>query len=54
MPFRDIATVDSVYLQDVPAADDHTARTTLRRMQEVRHLAFAFKLFKLLKPQDCA
>lgn len=39
MPFRDIATVDSVYLQEVPAADDHTARTTLRRMQEVRKLA---------------
>ncbi|CAB1112136.1 unnamed protein product [Ectocarpus sp. CCAP 1310/34] len=34
MPFKDIATTDSVYLEQVPAADDKNARTSLRRMQE--------------------
>ncbi|CAM9221239.1 unnamed protein product, partial [Ectocarpus sp. 6 AP-2014] len=34
MPFKDIATTDSVYLEQVPATDDKNARTTLRRMQE--------------------
>lgn len=36
MPFKDIATTDSVYLEQVPAADDKNARTSLRRMQEVK------------------
>lgn len=36
MPFKDIATSDTVYLEELPAADDKNARTTLRRMQEVR------------------
>lgn len=35
MPFKDIATADSVYLEELPAADDKAARTALRRMQEV-------------------
>lgn len=35
MPFKDIATADSVYLEELPGADDKAARTTLRRMQEV-------------------
>lgn len=35
MPFKDIATADSIYLDEVPAADDKAARTALRRMQEV-------------------
>ncbi|CAM9771873.1 unnamed protein product, partial [Scytosiphon promiscuus] len=34
MPFKDIATSDTVYLEELPAADDNNARTTLRRMQE--------------------
>ena len=36
MPFKDIATADSVYLEQVPASDAKAARTALRRMQEVR------------------
>ena len=35
MPFKDIATVDSVLLNKVPAADDTDARTALRRLIEV-------------------
>ncbi|CAM9161247.1 unnamed protein product [Choristocarpus tenellus] len=35
MPFRDIATADSLYLENVPAAEDKVARTALRRLQEV-------------------
>lgn len=36
MPFKDIATSDSVYLEELPAPEDKNARTALRRMQEVR------------------
>lgn len=36
MPFKDIATSDSIYLEEAPGLDDKAARTTLRRMQEVR------------------
>lgn len=35
MPFKDIATADSVYLEQLPSVDDKPARTALRRMQEV-------------------
>jgi len=35
MPFKDIATSDSIVLLEAPAASDETARTALRRMQEV-------------------
>ncbi|KAG5175064.1 1-hydroxy-2-methyl-2-(E)-butenyl 4-diphosphate synthase chloroplast precursor [Tribonema minus] len=35
MPFKDIATVDSIFLREVPPADDRQARTALRRLQEV-------------------
>ncbi|CAN0052244.1 unnamed protein product [Discosporangium mesarthrocarpum] len=35
MPFKDIATADSIFLEEVPALDDKTARTALRRLQEV-------------------
>ena len=35
MPFKDIATADSVYLEELPANEDKDARTALRRMQEV-------------------
>ena len=35
MPFKDIATSDSVFMRTLPAADDSTARTGLRRMMEV-------------------
>lgn len=38
MPFKDIATSDSVYLEQLPAADDKNARTALRRMQEVKYI----------------
>lgn len=38
MPFKDIATSDSVYLEQLPAADDKNARTALRRMQEVKFI----------------
>lgn len=37
MPFKDIATADSVFLPEVPPVDDKAARTALRRMQEVGH-----------------
>lgn len=36
MPFKDIATADSIFLEQLPASDDKAARTALRRMQEVR------------------
>lgn len=36
MPFKDIATTDSIFLEEVPPGDAKAARTTLRRMQEVR------------------
>mmetsp|Transcript_54988 Transcript_54988/g.174866 ORF Transcript_54988/g.174866 Transcript_54988/m.174866 type:complete len:505 (-) Transcript_54988:77-1591(-) len=35
MPFRDIATSDSLLLRDLPAAEDEEARTAIRRLQEV-------------------
>mmetsp|Transcript_28196 Transcript_28196/g.60062 ORF Transcript_28196/g.60062 Transcript_28196/m.60062 type:complete len:758 (-) Transcript_28196:95-2368(-) len=35
MPFKDIATSDSIYMRTLPAADDSNARTALRRMMEV-------------------
>lgn len=38
MPFKDIATSDSVYLEQLPATDDKNARTALRRMQEVKSI----------------
>eukprot|EP00752_Nemacystus_decipiens_P003746 g3451.t1 len=34
MPFKDIATADSVYLEQLPSSEDKNARTALRRMQE--------------------
>eukprot|EP00636_Phaeomonas_parva_P008172 CAMPEP_0118853360 /NCGR_PEP_ID=MMETSP1163-20130328/1976_1 /TAXON_ID=124430 /ORGANISM="Phaeomonas parva, Strain CCMP2877" /LENGTH=735 /DNA_ID=CAMNT_0006785903 /DNA_START=126 /DNA_END=2333 /DNA_ORIENTATION=+ len=35
MPFKDIATSDSLILKDVPAADNKDARLALKRLQEV-------------------
>jgi len=35
MPFKDIATTDSIYLPQVPAADDAAARKTIKRLQDV-------------------
>ena len=35
MPFKDIATSDSVFMRTLPPVDDSTARTGLRRMMEV-------------------
>jgi (E)-4-hydroxy-3-methylbut-2-enyl-diphosphate synthase len=35
MPFKDIATADSIFMRTLPAADDTNARTALRRMMEV-------------------
>ncbi|CAI5518354.1 unnamed protein product [Closterium sp. Naga37s-1] len=35
MPFKDLATVDSILLRQAPAADDKEARLALRRLQEV-------------------
>jgi (E)-4-hydroxy-3-methylbut-2-enyl-diphosphate synthase len=35
MPFKDIATSDSIYLPEVPPSSDSTARTALRRLVEV-------------------
>ena len=35
MPFKDIATSDSIFMRTLPAADDTNARTALRRMMEV-------------------
>ena len=35
MPFKDIATVDSVLLTQAPSPGDEAAFTALRRMQEV-------------------
>lgn len=32
MPFKDLATSDSLFLRDVPAADDKEARTALNRL----------------------
>mmetsp|Transcript_20976 Transcript_20976/g.35816 ORF Transcript_20976/g.35816 Transcript_20976/m.35816 type:complete len:751 (+) Transcript_20976:58-2310(+) len=35
MPFKDIATSDSIFMRTLPAVDDANARTALRRMMEV-------------------
>eukprot|EP00567_Pseudictyota_dubia_P011328 CAMPEP_0197440508 /NCGR_PEP_ID=MMETSP1175-20131217/7000_1 /TAXON_ID=1003142 /ORGANISM="Triceratium dubium, Strain CCMP147" /LENGTH=758 /DNA_ID=CAMNT_0042970629 /DNA_START=58 /DNA_END=2334 /DNA_ORIENTATION=+ len=35
MPFKDIATVDSIFMREVPSSDDTAARTALRRLIEV-------------------
>ena len=35
MPFKDIATADSIFLRDVPPSTDTDARTALRRLAEV-------------------
>jgi len=35
MPFKDIATADSIFLPTVPASSDSDARTALRRLAEV-------------------
>jgi len=35
MPFKDIATSDSVFMRSLPAEDNAAARTALRRMMEV-------------------
>jgi (E)-4-hydroxy-3-methylbut-2-enyl-diphosphate synthase len=35
MPFKDIATSDSIYLPEVPPADDKNARKTIKRLQDV-------------------
>ncbi len=35
MPFKDIATSDSLFMRTLPPADDSAARTALRRMMEV-------------------
>ena len=35
MPFKDIATSDSIFMRTLPAVDDTNARTALRRMMEV-------------------
>ncbi|CAM9351514.1 unnamed protein product [Chrysoparadoxa australica] len=34
MPFKDIATSDSIFLRELPGAGDKEARTALRRLQE--------------------
>ena len=36
MPFKDIATSDSIYLAKVPATNDKTARKVLKRLQDVQ------------------
>lgn len=35
LPFRDIATADTLYLPEVPAVDDKAARKTFKRVQDV-------------------
>lgn len=35
MPFKDIATSDTLFMREIPAADDETARQALRRLAEV-------------------
>jgi (E)-4-hydroxy-3-methylbut-2-enyl-diphosphate synthase len=32
MPFKDLATSDSLFLRDIPAADDKDARLALSRL----------------------
>ena len=41
MPFKDIATSDSIYLPEVPASDDQTSRRTIKRLQDVAVGVFA-------------
>ena len=36
MPFKDVATSDSIFLRKVPAADASKERLALKRLQEVR------------------
>lgn len=35
MPFKDIATSDSIFMREIPSAEDKSGRTALRRMMEV-------------------
>lgn len=35
MPFKDIASSDTLYMRELPASNDETGRTALRRLQEV-------------------
>eukprot|EP00850_Spirogloea_muscicola_P009080 SM000050S17005 [mRNA] locus=s50:351485:357286:- [translate_table: standard] len=35
MPFKDIATVDSIFMRELPPLDDAEGRKTLKRLQEV-------------------
>ncbi|GMH42640.1 hypothetical protein BSKO_10559 [Bryopsis sp. KO-2023] len=35
MPFKDIATSDSIFMREIPASSDAEGRRTLRRLQEV-------------------
>lgn len=35
LPFKDIATSDSIYLKEVPKSDDATTRRAIKRLQEV-------------------
>nr|QBP34357.1 plastid 4-hydroxy-3-methylbut-2-en-1-yl diphosphate synthase precursor [Ulva prolifera] len=35
MPFKDIASSDTLYMRELPAANDESGRTALRRLQEV-------------------
>lgn len=35
MPFKDVATTDSIYLPEVPATDDMAARKAIKRLQDV-------------------
>lgn len=35
MPFKDIASSDTLYMRELPASNDAAGRTALRRLQEV-------------------
>lgn len=35
MPFKDIASTDTLYMRELPAANDASGRTALRRLQDV-------------------
>ena len=35
MPFKDIASSDTLFMRELPATQDDTARTALRRLQDV-------------------
>lgn len=41
MPFKEIATTDSIYLPEVPPADDKEGRKTIKRLQDVAVGVFA-------------